>query len=74
MEISRGSVAVETAATQTKSAIAIFNALVHEGGLRLDSHEFSSQVRSPIAIEGLVRTGCRGGTPGWGQSPHTLLP
>jgi len=24
-----------------------------------------------IAIDGLVRTGCRGGTPGWGQSPHT---
>ncbi len=24
-----------------------------------------------IAIDGLVRMGCRGGTPGWGQSPHT---
>jgi len=24
-----------------------------------------------IAIDGWVRTGCRGGTPGWGQRPHT---
>jgi hypothetical protein len=24
-----------------------------------------------IATEGLVRTGCRGGTPSWGRSPHT---
>ncbi|GEM_PF-1528497 len=29
------------------------------------------QTTSGIAIDGLVRTGCRGGTPGWGQSPHT---
>ncbi len=28
---------------------------------------------SVIAIVTRLRTGCRGGTPGWGQSPHTPL-